>query len=165
MASLRRDPSTTKESTLAMRKIWSEYKDFINQGDVVTIAVGLVMALFFKDIIDAVVDGVLMPIVSLITGQETFGDIDFTLGDAKFEVGLVIRAAIIFVAVAFVVYLIVKVYNSYIAKPHQEIEASDTELSLLKEIRDELRSGSGTGSVGGVGSTGLGDAPPPPPTV
>jgi len=67
MASLRRDPSTTRESTLAMRKIWSEYKDFINQGDVVTIAVGLVMALFFKDIIDAVVDGVLMPIVSLIT--------------------------------------------------------------------------------------------------
>ncbi len=50
-----------------MRKIWSEYKDFINQGDVVTIAVGLVMALFFKDIIDAVVDGVLMPILSLIT--------------------------------------------------------------------------------------------------
>ncbi|MDQ3312539.1 MAG: MscL family protein, partial [Actinomycetota bacterium] len=115
-----------------MRKIWSEYKDFINQGDVVTIAVGLVMALFFKDIIDAVVDGVLMPIVSLITGQETFGDIDFTLGDATFEVGLVIRAAIIFVAVAFLLYLIVKAYNAYIAKPHQEIEASDTELSLLK---------------------------------
>ena len=44
------------------------------------------MALFFKDIIDAVVDGVLMPIVSLITGQETFGDIDFSLGDTPFEV-------------------------------------------------------------------------------
>lgn len=140
-----------------MRKIWSEYKDFINQGDVVTIAVGLVMALFFKDIIDAVVDGVLMPIVSLITGQATFGDIDFTLGEAEFEVGLVIRAAIIFVAVAFVLYLIVKVYNSYIAKPHQEIEASDTELSLLKEIRDELRAGSG--------ASGFGGTPPPPPTV
>jgi large conductance mechanosensitive channel len=141
-----------------MRKIWSEYKDFINQGDVVTIAVGLVMALFFKDIIDAVVDGVLMPIVSLITGQATFGDIDFTLGEAEFEVGLVIRAAIIFVAVAFVLYLIVKAYNSYIAKPHQEIEASDTELSLLKEIRDELRAGSGASEFGGT-------PPPPPPTV
>ncbi|CAN5835136.1 large-conductance mechanosensitive channel protein MscL [soil metagenome] len=140
-----------------MRKIWSEYKDFINQGDVVTIAVGLVMALFFKDIIDAVVDGVLMPTVSLITGQATFGDIDFSLGDTPFEVGLVIRAAIIFLAVAFVLYLIVKGYNSYIAKPHQEIEASDTELSLLKEIRDELRAGSG--------ASGFGGTPPPPPTV
>jgi len=72
-------------------------------------------------------------------------------------VGLVIRAAIIFLAVAFVLYLIVKVYNSYIAKPHQEIEASDTELSLLKEIRDELRAGSG--------ASGFGGTPPPPPTV
>jgi len=146
-----------------MRKIWSEYKDFINQGDVVTIAVGLVMALFFKDIIDAIVNGSITPIISLVTGQATIDDIGFTLGDARFNIGGVIRAAIVFLLVAAVLYLIVKAYNTYIAKPHQEIEASDTELSLLKEIRDQLRAGSGSGGVRVPGATGLGDAPPPPP--
>jgi len=147
-----------------MRKIWSEYRDFINQGNVITIAVGLVMALYFKTIVDAVVDGIVMPIVSLITGQVSFRDMDFSLGKAEFEIGQVIRAAIIFLLVALVLYLIVRLYNTYAVKQTEEA-TSESELSLLREIRDELRSGSGTGSVGGVGSTRLGDAPPPPPTV
>jgi large conductance mechanosensitive channel len=95
-----------------MRKIWSEYRDFINQGNVITIAVGLVMALYFKTIVDAVVDGIVMPIVSLITGQVSFRDMDFSLGKAEFEIGQVIRAAIIFLLVALVLYLIVRLYNT-----------------------------------------------------
>ncbi len=159
-----------------MKKIWSEYRDFINQGDVVTIAVGLVMALFFKDVIDRLVANIIMPIISAIVGQPNFASIGFFIrGDGEvvgtnddgsvivdgggtfLSIGQVLSAVLIFLIVAFVLYLIVKAYNSYIAKPHQEIEASDTELSLLKEIRDELRAGSR--------ASGFGGTPPPPPTV
>jgi len=121
-----------------MRKMWAEYKDFINQGDVMTIAIGLVMALFFKDIIDALVDGVIMPIVSAIVGEPDFATIGFDLGDAFISIGLVIRAVLIFVLVAFVLYLIVKLYNKYIARRPADA-SGDTELSVLTDIREELR--------------------------
>ncbi len=129
-----------------MRKILAEYKEFINQGDIVTIAIGLVMALFFKDIIDAVVTGVVMPIISAIVGEPNFNDITLGLGDADILVGLVLRAVLVFLIVAFVLYLIVKLYNQTIAKPGEEV-AGDTELSLLSEIRDELRTHNGGPAV------------------
>lgn len=121
-----------------MRKILQEYKDFINQGDVITVAVALVMALFFKAIIDAIVAGVIMPIISAILGEENFENIGFDLGDARISIGLVIQAVIVFIAVAFILFLIIKAYNKYVKKP--EIEAGPSELDVLVEIRDELRS-------------------------
>ena len=124
-----------------MKKLFGEYRDFINQGNVITVAVGLVMALYFKSIVDAFINGVIMPIVSAIVGEENFEDVDFGIGSATIEVGLVIQAIIMFIVVAFILFLIIKAYNTYIAKPDEEA-TSDTELSLLTEIRDELRSGS-----------------------
>ena len=95
-----------------MKKILDEYKDFVNKGNVVTIAVGLVMALYFKVIIDAVVVGVIMPIVSAIFGKTDFTEIGFDIGDARISIGLVIQAVIVFLIVAGVLFLIIKLYNS-----------------------------------------------------
>ena len=103
-----------------MKKILDEYKDFVNKGNVVTIAVGLVMALYFKVIIDAIVDGVIMPIVSAIFGKTDFTQIGFDIGDARISIGLVIQAVIVFFVVAWVLFLIIKLYNRYLAKPMDE---------------------------------------------
>lgn len=119
-----------------MKKLLAEYKSFINQGDVITIAVGLVMALYFKVIIDAVVNGVIMPIVSAILGKDNFSQIGFDIGDARILVGDVIQAAIVFLAVAFVLFLVIKAYNKYVKAPAPE--AGPTEIDLLTQIRDEL---------------------------
>ena len=124
-----------------MKKLFGEYRDFINQGNVITVAVGLVMALYFKSIVDAFINGVIMPIVSAIVGEDNFDDVDFGIGSATIEVGLVIQAIIMFIVVALVLFFIIKAYNTYVAKPNEEA-TTDTELSLLTEIRDELRSGS-----------------------
>ena len=121
-----------------MKKLFGEYRDFINQGNVITIAVGLVMALYFKSIVDAFINGVIMPIVSAIVGEENFDEIDIGIGNATLEIGLVIQAIIMFLVVALVLFFIIKAYNTYIAKPAEEA-TTDTELSLLTEIRDELR--------------------------
>ena len=123
-----------------MKKLFGEYRDFINQGNVITVAVGLVMALYFKSIVDAFINGVIMPIVSAIVGEDNFADVDFGIGSATIEVGLVIQAIIMFIVVALVLFFIIKAYNTYVAKPNEEA-TTDTELSLLTEIRDELRSG------------------------
>jgi large conductance mechanosensitive channel len=119
-----------------VKKLFGEYRDFISQGNVVTIAIGLVMALYFKTIVDALINGIIMPIVSAIVGEQNFDDIDVGIGDATLEIGLVIQAVIMFLVVAFILLLIVKAYNTYVAKPE---EGGPTELDVLTEIRDELR--------------------------
>ena len=121
-----------------MKRLFGEYRDFINQGNVITVAVGLVMALYFKSIVDAFIDGVIMPIVSALVGEENFREIGFSVGDAFISIGLVIQAIIMFLVVALVLFFIIKAYNTYIAKPDDEA-TTETEISLLTEIRDELR--------------------------
>ena len=114
----------------------AQFKDFIKKGDVVTIAVGLVLALFFKAIIDAVVVGVITPIVSAIFGKSDFTQIGFEVGDAFISVGLVIQAVINFVLVAFILFLIVRAYNKMKAADGPD---GPTEVDLLTEIRDQLK--------------------------
>jgi large conductance mechanosensitive channel len=118
-----------------MKKMLAEFKDFLNQGNVVMIAVALVMALFVADIVNAIIEGVIMPIVSAIAGKQNFEEIGFDLGDARISIGLVIQAIVIFIIVAFVLFWIVKAYNRFAKSP----EAGPTDVDLLIEIRDELR--------------------------
>lgn len=120
-----------------MQNMLKEFKDFINKGDVVTIAVGLVMALTFKDVVDQVIAGVINPIIAAIFGESSFVNIGFDIGEARISIGLVIDAAITFVAVAFILFLIVKAYNSW--KGPEDDGDEPTEVELLTEIRDALR--------------------------
>src|SRR5215216_1586668 len=96
-----------------MKKMWDEFKDFINKGDVITIAVGLVMALYFQKIVTAVLDGVINPIIAAIFGKQNFAEIGFDIGDARISIGLVIDAVITFIVVAFFLFLVIKAYNSF----------------------------------------------------
>jgi large conductance mechanosensitive channel len=120
-----------------MKNMLDEFKAFINKGDVVTIAVGLILALYFAKIVDALLNGVINPIISAIFGKTNFTEIGFDIGDAFISIGLVIDAAISFVAVAFLLFLIVKAYNRW--RGPQE-PGGPTEIELLTEIRDSLRS-------------------------
>ena len=121
--------------------IWQEFKEFLNQGDFITIAVGLIIALYFQQIINAILVGVLFPIIAAIFGKPDFSQIGFDIGDARISIGLVINAIISFLVVAALLFLILKAYNR-MRRTRQGDEA-DTELSVLREIRDSLRTGSG----------------------
>jgi large conductance mechanosensitive channel len=124
-----------------MKKYVDEFKDFVNKGDVVTIAVGLIMALYFAKIVDALLDGVINPIIAAIFGESNFTEIGFDIGDARISIGLVIDAVISFLAVAFILFLIVKAYNKMQEKMLREKGAAalPPDVELLTEIRDELR--------------------------
>jgi large conductance mechanosensitive channel len=114
----------------------AEFKEFISRGDIVMIAVGLIMALYFAKIVDALLVGVINPIIAAIFGKSNFQQIGFDIGDARISIGLVIDAAISFVVVAFVLYLIVKAYNKM---KSGDDDAAPTQVELLTEIRDQLR--------------------------
>ncbi|MCB0968679.1 MAG: large conductance mechanosensitive channel protein MscL [Ilumatobacter sp.] len=122
-----------------MKNMINEFKDFINKGDVVTIAVGLVMALYFKAIVDAIIAGIITPIIAAIFGESDIAQVGtFSINGADFSIGLVLKAAIDFIIVAFVLFVLVKAYNSWKADAPEE-EAGPTEVELLTEIRDSLR--------------------------
>lgn len=121
-----------------MKNMMTEFKDFIDKGDVVTIAVGLILALYFSKIVDAILVGVINPIIAAIFGESNFTAIGFEIGEAFISIGLVIDAAISFVAVAFILFLMIKAYNKSKA-PEEEAPEGPSEVELLTEIRDSLR--------------------------
>ena len=121
-----------------MKNMVAEFKAFIMKGDIIMIAVGLVMALYFKSIIDQIIAGVITPIIAAIVGESSLANFGFDIGDARISIGLVIQAVIDFILVALVLFFIVKAYNHW--KQKEDEDAGPTEVELLTEIRDALRS-------------------------
>jgi len=114
-----------------------EFKVFITKGNIIEVAVGLIMALYFQAIIDALLEGVLYPIIAAIFGKPDFQAIGFDIGDAFISIGLVIDAVISFVIVAFILFLVLRGYNKLKADAAEDSGPSETD--LLTEIRDQLR--------------------------
>jgi large conductance mechanosensitive channel len=137
-----------------------EFKDFISRGNVVDLAVAVVIGTAFTAIVTAVVAGLITPLIGMIGGTE-FRDIQFEVNGSTFEVGIVINAIIYFLIVAAVVFfLVVKPLNVFEERRKRgeepvEPEAMSDEAMLLSEIRDLLaaRAGRAGGSGGSSPST------------
>jgi large conductance mechanosensitive channel len=120
-------------------KSWiKEFKDFINRGNLVELAVAFVLAAAFGLVVKAIVDGVIMPIIAAIFGQPNFDGITIDIGDSEILIGVAITAIVNFLIIAFVCFIIVKAYNA-MKGPVVE-DDGPSEVDLLIEIRDELRS-------------------------
>ena len=120
-----------------------EFKEFAFKGNLLEIAVGLVLALAFTALVTAFINGIVMPLIAAIVGEPTFDDIVWTIGSGPdatdILIGTVITAIVNFLLVAFVLFLIVKAANRIIARKEAEEEApAITEIQLLTEIRDSL---------------------------
>ena len=122
-----------------MKKVLLEYKEFINRGDVVVVAIGLVMALYFKAIVDQIIAALITPLIALIFGESNIAAIGFSISDTFFPIGLVFSALIDFLAVALILFFIIKAYNRF-KGPEVDEDVGPTEIELLAQIRDELRS-------------------------
>lgn len=126
-----------------MEKLFKEFKDFVSRGNLIEIAVGLVMALAFKAVIDAFVDGLLMPLVAAVFGQPSFDGLTFTINDSVFFYGAVITQIVTFLLVAAALFfVVVKPFNAWQARRasgEEEAPAAPPEdIALLREIRDSL---------------------------
>ncbi len=120
-----------------MKNWLSEFKEFINRGNLVELAIAFVLASFFAPIVTAIVEGVILNLIAAIFGQPNFDSIVIDVGKSELLIGTVITALINFLIVAFVCFLIIKAYNHF--KDAEEAVADPTEVELLTEIRDELR--------------------------
>lgn len=123
----------------------SEFKDFIARGNVLDMAVGVVVGSAFTAIVTSIVENLLTPIIGLLLPSSTFAE----WAPGGFGIGAVINAIITFLITAFVVFWIVKVVNKATSlkkkeeeKPEEPAEPSNEE-KLLTEIRDLLKEQSG----------------------
>ena len=131
--------------------IFKEFREFISRGNVVDLAVGVIIGAAFNSIVKSLVEQVVMPPIGLLTSGVDFAKLQWVLkpedtatkhAAVAIQYGAFLNTVIQFVIVAFVVFLIVKMVNSL---KRQEAEAPDappppsaTEV-LLAEIRDELK--------------------------
>jgi large conductance mechanosensitive channel len=127
--------------------VYKEFRDFITRGNVIDLVVAVVIGLAFTAIINAVVSGLITPLIGMIGGND-YSDLDFTINGSTFEYGLVINAIIQFLLIAAAVFfLIVKPINVLNERRRRGPEPEPVELSdeaaLLTEIRDLLRNRSG----------------------
>ncbi|KRN92511.1 large-conductance mechanosensitive channel protein MscL [Pediococcus stilesii] len=116
-----------------------EFKEFISRGNVLDLAVGVIIGGAFTSIVKALVNYLINPLIGLCVGGIDFSDWSFKVFDATFKIGSFINSVINFLIIAFVVFLIVKFVNKLMPKKEEEEEVipDNTEL-YLKEIRDAL---------------------------
>ena len=124
-----------------------EFKDFIAKGNVMDLAVGIIIGAAFTAIVTSLVEDLINPLIGLFVGGIDFSGLSFGLGDAQFMYGNFITALINFLIIAWVVFILVKIVNrvkSAAEKPDDvapEVETGPSELDVLLEIRDQLKAG------------------------
>ena len=121
------------------------FRDFIMRGNVVDLAVAVVIGAAFALVIKSVLDGLINPLIAAIFVKPNLDDVGtFTINNAHFSIGVVLTALINFACIAAAIYFLVVVPMNMITermrrnKPADELEKSD-EVLLLTEIRDSLR--------------------------
>ena len=123
-----------------------EFKEFISRGNVLDLAVGVIIGGAFKGITDSLVNDILNPLLGLFTGgNQALAALSITLpGGVELMVGNFINAVLNFLIMSFVIFLIVKGFNSLRRKKEDEAKvpetpALSTQEKLLTEIRDLLK--------------------------
>ncbi|HSK24667.1 MAG TPA: large conductance mechanosensitive channel protein MscL [Egicoccus sp.] len=120
-----------------------EFREFINRGNFVDLAVGFVMGVAVTGVVTAIVQRLIMPAIAVTLGQPNFdsiGEFACTAEGCAGSVGAVLTALVNFLVIAFVLFLIVRAYNRLQradpTEPEPEADAED--IVLLREIRDAL---------------------------
>ena len=126
----------------------TEFKDFISKGNVVDLAVGVIIGAAFGKIVTSLVEQVVMPPIGLLLGGVDFSNLKWVLApenpateaveEVAIQYGAFVNTLIQFLIVAFVIFLMVKVINKMRREKPAEPDAPTAE-ALLAEIRDELR--------------------------
>lgn len=123
-------------------KIINEFKSFAMRGNVIDMAVGIIIGAAFGKIVSSVVGDVVMPVIGLLVGGVNFTTLQFTVGDSIIKYGNFIQVTFDFIIVAFAIFLLIKLINSA-KKKEEEAPAAPAapaaDIALLTEIRDLLK--------------------------
>jgi large conductance mechanosensitive channel len=116
-----------------------EFKEFAMKGNIVDLAVAVIIGGAFGKIVTALTESIIMPIIAMILGKGGISDVSLTVGKTVFPVGHFLQAVIDFILIAFVLFLMIKAMNASKRKKAEAPPPPAEEIILLREIRDALR--------------------------
>lgn len=115
-----------------------DFRTFISRGNVVDLAVGVIIGAAFTSIVTSLTKNLINPLIGLFIGKIDLSGLVFSVGDAHFRYGQFIDSIINFLIIAFVVFLLVKMINKLMHSTEKKPAAPSASEAYLKEIRDLL---------------------------
>lgn len=130
-----------------MRSFLDEFKKFAMRGNVIDLAVGIVIGAAFQKIVTSLVDNIIMPSFGILLGGTDFSGLLIKVGESEITYGVFVQSIVDFIIIAFAIFVAVKLMNEMQKKenekPEKEKVAEPTEeVKLLREIRDAVQSDS-----------------------
>ena len=123
-----------------MTNLARELREFLMRGNVIDLAVAVVIGVAFGAIVTSFTNDILMQVIAAVGGQPDFSSLTFTIGDGVIRYGSFLNAVVNFVIIGTAMFLVVKAASSlYRRRAAEDAAVEATEISLLAEIRDLLR--------------------------
>ena len=119
--------------------MWNDFKKFIARGNVLDLAVAVILGVAFSAIVTSLVDDIIMPVIGVLLGGINFSGLAIQVGEALITYGNFIQAVINFLIIAFVIFLLVRFAEQFQKEEEPEPVVLTTEEQLLTEIRDLLQ--------------------------
>ena len=122
-----------------------EFKEFISKGNVIDLAVGVIVGNAFSKIVTSLVNNLLTPLIGVVLGGLDFSNLSFTIGDSVVSYGAFIQSVIDFLIIAICVFVMIKILGMFNKKEKAEEKEEpkeikkDDQILLLEEIRDLLK--------------------------
>jgi large conductance mechanosensitive channel len=114
-----------------------DFKDFISRGNVVGLAVAVVIGAAFGVVVSSFVNDILMQLIAAVGAKPSFGGLSFTLNGAEIRYGAFLNALVMFLIVSAAMFLVVKGYQRLV--PPEKKAPAESEVDLLRQIRDALQ--------------------------
>lgn len=120
---------------------FKEFKKFISKGNVVDMAVGVIIGSAFSKIVTSLVENIFMPLIGIVLGKVDFTDLLIKVGSTEIKYGIFIQNVVDFLIVALCIFVMVKFISGFKKKEEvkQEEEVISEDVLLLREIRDLLK--------------------------
>lgn len=108
-----------------MKKFIIEFKDFISKGNVVDMAIGIIIGSAFGKIVTSLVNNILLPLIGILLGGIDFKELKLIIGSAKVEYGLFIQSVIDFLIISFIIFIFVKKFSDFINNKFRNTKEED----------------------------------------
>ena len=133
-----------KDGLSAATKELSAFKKFISRGNVIDMAVGVIIGGAFGKIVTSLVNDIIMPLIGLALGKIDFASLMFKIGDTEIKYGAFIQTVVDFLIVAFCIFVVIQIFEKFKKKEAEKPEeppaiVKSDEAILLEEIRDLLK--------------------------
>lgn len=122
-----------------MKTFIEDFKAFAMKGNVIDLAVAVVIGAAFGKIVSSFVDTIITPLIGILLGNIDFTDLTFTAGEATIRYGTFIQSIVDFVIIAFVIFVAIRMIRKAERKEEKKPKEPPEDTKLLREIRDTLK--------------------------